>query len=484
MKQFTCIILTIFSFQLFGQNYEFSLENVPANNNIITFPNLDSSEVSAISFNKDIDYVENILWIMNIETNELTSKRIPKYILGNIVEAKNLSYHKDHIFCLKRTSDGRSLAVQPIALKENTITKKPQFINLSKFKKEYIASKFNNGHLYIFTVSRRKKMIKIYKVDLDEDNIEVMDIPAVKGDFAALNVGVFKDESNFTRVIDVKEFNHPNQLLIKNKIYIEEDKIILLLQSLEEKYRSIVYSIDYGAKTYERKSLLFSKTNVNFNTAYHDNYIYRFSGSHSNMIVEKIGLDSTKKSVRYLVDKKNQNTPFQKNTPKIISFTSTGGKYLTRNYITRNFLKKPMPRHIHQSICLLEYEGDDLVVYVGYTPLDVQQTSYNPNFGGSFQYFSPGELDYYLMETNLSSKEDTERMSKNEKFRTPTFVKIIASCHDENKNPKEYNPTRHKYKLIDEIADVQIHRVENNYYGSFFDSSTNIYHFRKLNLDN
>ena len=124
------------------------------------------------------------------------------------------------------------------------------------------------------------------------------------------------------------------------------------------------------------------------------------------------------------------------------------------------------------------------MVYVGYTPLDVQQTSYNPNFGGSFQYFSPGELDYYLMETNLSSKEDTERMSKNEKFRTPTFVKIIASCHDENKNPKEYNPTRHKYKLIDEIADVQIHRVENNYYGSFFDSSTNIYHFRKLNLDN
>lgn len=481
MKELSLIIFTLLTFQLIAQDYEFTVENSPETHSLITFPNLDANEIYTIAFKNDkTGNPKNAMWIMDIEADTLTKKMLPSYILGNITEAKNLFYYSNHIYCLKKTADFRSLVLQPLPIKGKTATKNPQFISLSKLREDYLTSKFIEDYLYVFTASKKKRLIKIYRVDLKDEKVEIMEIPVKNEDLSALKVGAFHDESDFIKVFDVKDFSHPNQLLIKNKIYFEEDKIVLLLQSLDDNTRNIIYKVDYDKKDYSRKSLLFANANFDVNAAYHDNYLYRFCGSYNNMIIEMIGLDSIKKTSRYVVDKNHVETPFQKNKPKKISFFSTVSPSFVINHTFKSFFKKPVPRRNHRSVCLIEYDNNNVTTYIGYTELEVQQTSYHQEFGPTFKYFSPKELNYYLMETKFPFADSSETTDGEEEFRVPTFVRLISKCHSEMLEVKSYDPNAHKHKLFDIIGGVQIIRMEKEFYGAFFNPTTSTYHFKKL----
>lgn len=476
MKLPHLFIVFLFTTPLFGQNYTVNLDGLEKDNQyeFIAFPDLSSNEIYAVSFKKEEIFAgEYMLWRMNTKTNKTTKKVILKQRLSGMTKVKNMFYYSKHIFCLKQTDNFQYLILQPLSLKEEA-TFKPRFINLSKLKEQYIGSKLINDCLYIFTGSRKKKSIKIYKIDLNKDGIDEMKIPLTYKELRTLKISSLYDERDFTKIMDHKDFSHPNQLLVKNKIYFEEGKIIFLFQPSTNKPHNIFYKIDFEAKTFDKKTLSFATTNPIFNAIYHNDYIYRFCRNSSSVIVEGIGLIPKNKTVRYVTNRETA-IPFQQFPTQKISFSSAINTPLVSKYIS-NTLKVPYPKRNHKTIGLLEYEADNIVIYTGYTPIDVQQTSYHKDFGATFKSFDPSDLDYYLMETNLSPKQNDTRRT----FRVPTFAKVIAGCKNIGLETKNFDPNQYKYKLKNEVAGVQIHRLKDGFYGSFFDTVTNNFCLKKL----
>ena len=484
MKQFLFLVLMLLSTALTAQDFTTKLEhpNNYSNYDFFTFPNTQTNEVYAVAFHlSNMDNTSgNILWTINTKTNETKLKSIPRYSLNDVREVRDMFFYNNHIFFLKLTGNNQILTLQPLPVADKA-NRKPQLISLTDGNEQFLASNFVGKDFYIFTASRKKRIFKIYKIDLNKEEIDMMEVNMPREDILTFRIGnIMSDERYYTRVIDHKEFNHPNQLLVENKIYIEEDKIVLLQQSLNSNQKNRIYQIDFEAKTFDRKEIGFSHSNTFFNSVYHKNYIYRFSGSHSNMTVEAISLIPENKTLRYTSNKDMKTFPFQTSLAKKITFNRENENPIITSYQSGKLFKKPFTGFGLRTLGLIEEQGGDATFYVGFTPLTTafQAACTDPDIDINGLSLHPHLLNYYFIETNLSPTSNASYDATT--FTVPNFAKVIAKCQKEELRVRIVQPIEQRFLVKNEVAGVQVHRLEDGFYGTYFNRKTNEFGLKKL----